>query len=378
MNCRQLRRGAFAAAMMMLGVVGLADGPAIAAPVQLINNGPSTNRVDLVILGDGYRKNQMKKFAKDAQAFVDKFFTYTPFKDYARSFNVWRLDTPSSSAGANHNGQPGNTVYGAYYGCFSIERLLCIVEARVQQALTNFGAAQQDMVLVLVNDDEYGGSGGPYSVASTNEFSGDIAVHEFGHSFGHLDDEYVDQPNCGRYTNPWGFNVTQQTSRPNIPWQKWIDKKTPIPTKSGDKVGLFEGAYFCAKGWYRPTMSSMMLALGAPFREVNGEQLIRRIYETMSPIDSATPLARNVKIAAGKKKTFKVNVSNADISTFKITWRLDGTVISTSARLVLNGSDLSATPKTLQLTVKDATKMVRSDPSNLLIDQVTWQITRGP
>jgi hypothetical protein len=98
----------------------------------------------------------------------------------------------------------------------------------------------------------------------------------------------------------------------------------------------------------------------------------------LSPIDSATPLARNVKIAAGKKKTFKVNVSNADISTFKITWRLDGTVISTSARLVLNGSDLSATPKTLQLTVKDATKMVRSDPSNLLIDQVSWQLSRGP
>ena len=90
-------RTAWAGTALAAAMLAMLASAANAAPVQLINNGPSANRVDLVILGDGYRSSELSKFATDAQAFVDKFFLNTPFKEYAQSFNVWRLDTASAT-----------------------------------------------------------------------------------------------------------------------------------------------------------------------------------------------------------------------------------------------------------------------------------------
>lgn len=352
--------------------------PAYAATVtQLMNNGSIANRVDLVILGDGYRQSEMSKFATDAQNFLDAFFAETPFKEYEQYFNAWRIDTPSKTSGASSNGSPGNTVYGAHFSCFGVDRLLCIVNERVAAVLdANLAAAQQDMVIVIVNDDRYGGSGGIYAAVSTHPDAGEIALHEIGHSFGFLEDEYVDLQLCEQNGDATDLNVTKSTKRKSIPWTRWIPKSTPIPTPEDDGVGLYEGAFYCTNDWYRPTFDSKMRALDRPFEEVNGEQLIRRVYELTSSIDSRKPSAGTVSIPNGRSRVFLVNVVDAD--KYEIVWRLDGTIISQKAKVKVSAASLNGQTRELVVSVRDKTNMVRNDPDNLLLDEATWNVSPGP
>ncbi len=373
--------GAMLAVTMAFSLTAITpSGAAVTAKIkQIVKNGPAKNRVDLVILGDGYRAKEMGKFRKDSKAFADYIFKQSPFSEYKRHFNVLRIETPSKQSGASRPSKPRKTVYGAYFWCFEIERLLCIDNDKVTKVLDqNVSYNRRDMVIVLVNDEKYGGSGGPYAVASTNEFSREIAVHEFGHSFGHLDDEYVEEFNCGRYTDPWGFNVTQETKRSKIPWTHWIPKKTQLPTPD-DKdrgPGLYEGAFFCAEDWYRPTLDSKMNGLLAPsFGPVNTEQLVRRIYETIRPSDKVKPKEGKVSLAKGETKIFKVQIADKKLGTVQTVWRLNGKLVSTDRKHSVSYSDLNMRNKRLVLSVKDKTPLVILDENGVLNDVFEWKLT---
>jgi hypothetical protein len=380
------RIGSLASTLVLVAtlVAVFASSAARAEPVvQLLSNGSSANRVDLIILGDGYTSAQMTKFRADAQRFADDFLTHTPFLEYKKYFNVWRIDTPSVQPGAGQNGRPRNTVYRAAFDCFNVPRLLCIEDARVKAVLNrNTKSNQQDMVMVLVNDPNYGGSGGPYAVA-TNATPSNIAVHEFGHSFGHLDDEYVDNYNCGRYTNPWGFNVTQKTARRTVPWTHWIAPATKVPNTPparnfedrGDP-GHFKGAYFCASGWYRPTTDSLMNSGIPPFFSINTEQLVRRIYAFTAPLDTVRPLPGTITIPRAGTQEFRATPIDAALNV-EYTWRINGVAQPSRARtLTVRGNSFGASA-TLELTVKDATAMVRKDPGAVTIARKTWTLKRG-
>lgn len=356
--------------------------------VKVMENGTSAARVDLVILGDGYTQAELnaKKFENDAKKFIDSFFAETPFKQYKKSFNVWRIDTPSTTSTIPKNGKPGNTVYGAYFYCFGLDRLLCIEPGRVDGVLsrTNMTGTKADIVIVIVDSKTYGGSGGKYAVTSTEATAGQIALHELGHSFGLLDDEYVDSASCNGGNPPYAvryFNVTKTKSRASIPWTKWIAASTPVPTPFNfsipqDKPGLYEGAFFCNKGWFRPTPNSKMNALGAPFYAINGEQLIRRIYAFTDVIASTTPKAGSVTIPKAGSQKFAIKPRNAGLTTLKYTWRVNGVVKSTTNSITIAGNSFGATT-TLDLTVQDKTPMVRKDTAKALIDTASWTLKRG-
>lgn len=365
-------------AIWVSSVVGLAAAsPTEAAVVvQMIQNGSPKNRIDLVILGDGYRAKQMEKFKKDAKTFAKYLFKQSPFLEYRRYFNVLRIETPSRDSGASKPNKPKRTVYDARFACYANYRNLCVDNDKVTAVLQkNLESDRHDMVIVIVNDPEYGGSGGPYAVASTHEYGRIIAVHEFGHSFGHLDDEYVEEEVCGMFT-PWGFNVTQKRKRPRVPWKIWIRRKQQIPTP-GDKdrgTGLYEGALICPKDWFRPTYDSKMNSLLAPsFGPVNSEQLVRRIYETIRPIDLTKPKRTKIKLAEDESRIFKVRVADRRLKSLRTVWRMNGTIISREKQVVISHADIGE-GAALALSVSDATPMVRFDPNNVLVESTRWRI----
>lgn len=348
-----------------------------AAPVtRIISHGPSSNRVDVVILGDGYTSSQMSKFSVDAASFAEHLLQEEPFKSWGASFNFVRIDTPSNQSGAGR-GAPLDTVYGAQYNCYDIQRLLCVDESKVAEVLSaNLPPEARDIVFIIVNDPEYGGSGGQYAVASTDAQSSEIAVHEIGHSFGNLADEYVDEDSCGDYTEPSGINVSNSLNRNEIPWSAWIRPRTPLPTADGSPaIGAFTGAFYCSSGWYRPTYDSKMRTLGVSFREVNSEALILRIYEIVNLYDRVSPASGNVSIKPGSPVKFEVYTANTGNAALSVTWRLDGKTVGSAASVTIRNAMLKGATRNLEAIIRLRTPKVKTDSGNNLIDTVTWTLS---
>lgn len=375
---------------LIIGSLGFSPW-VLGEPVTTIrNNGSSANRVDLVILGDGYTSAELGKYATDAEQAVQGFFAQEPFKEYQKYFNVHRVNVTSAESGADHpeNAPPisKNTAFDATYNCSGIERLICVNISKVQTVLDNsVGANQRDMVLVLVNDTKYGGSGGSISVASLNAAVIELVLHEVGHSFGLLADEYVTQPPpCNNTVEPSEANATRQTNRNQIKWNigggppnGWIDPATPIPTTSTNPgvPGLYEGAKYCPAGLYRPTYNSKMRALDTPFEQINEEQLVKRVYNWVSPLDSSTPQPSDITLNLGDNQAFKVTVPTPNTHSLSVTWYVDRSQATTGLTFTFNSARFGAGPHTVQVVVDDPTPKVRNDPADVLREARTWNIT---
>src|ERR1044071_9906075 len=289
---------------------------ASAEPVEtIINNGSAANRVDIAILGDGYTAADMQKYKTDVQNAMNLFFNNEPFHEYRNFFNVHRIDVVSNQSGADHPERiPAlfvDTALDATYNCSGIQRLICVNTGKVFTILGNsVSPAQRDIVLIIVNDSEYGGSGGSVAVASTHPDVLELILHELGHSFGFLADEYggPPPPSCNNTFEPSEANATKVTDRALIKWNHWIDANTPIPTLTAvDGVpGLYQGAVYCDAGLYRPTYGSRMRFLGRPYEQINTEQLIRRIYNFVSPIDASEPNVSDITLTTAQSQAFSV------------------------------------------------------------------------
>jgi len=345
------------------------------AQVTLESNGAPANRLDLLILGDGYTAAEQSKFATDAQNLANSFFSQEPLTSYRKLFNVARVDLVSNLSGASHTGQSGDTALGAYYNCASIERLICIDNAKVNAVLVTIPAAQRDLVVVLVNDTEYGGSGGAVAVASLHPQVLELVLHEAGHSFALLADEYggPPPPACDTSREPSAANATRETDRSRIKWNAWIDAATPLPTggTTNGVPGAYAGAAYCDAGMFRPTFNSKMRALGQSFDQINTEQWVRRYYNTVPLIALALPDVSN--IAVPSSQTFAV-VTPA-IGTIKITWTLDGQSVATGESYNLSAAAVAPGTHTLLAQVKDETPLVRSDPNGVLAQTRQWTVT---
>lgn len=224
--------------------------------VFLQHHGSSKKKVDLVLAGDGYTHAEKHKWLADANDFTEKFFRHEPFKSNREHFNVVRLDTYSrvSGAGKDYAYSKAN-FFGSHYNCNEIERLLCIDNNRALKVFRKaFKSPKEfDIRVIIVNDDRYGASGGFFSVVNSNS---NIAVllHEVGHSFGGLADEYEgDAYSCDVSSEPKAPNVTLQKDFKKAKWRN-------VPG-----TGHFEGGKYCKKGVYRPYKESLMRNLDYPF-----------------------------------------------------------------------------------------------------------------
>lgn len=279
---------------------------------QVAPAGNPGNRVDLLVMGDGYTLAEELDFIDDSDWVMDEFFDVTPADEYRNFVNVHYLYTPSDESGADHppyNATCGqydqsccsdysasydpragtyvDTAYDARFCTNGIHRLLTVNGAKVYAAAA--AVPDWDKILIIINDPVYGGAGGSYSTTSTHSAAPFVAQHEWGHSFARLADEYTSPypgyPSCSDVSG-WAcqVNVTDVTNRSQIKWSPWIDPSTPIPTDNYDPaymdvVGLFEGARYQQFGMFRSGQTCIMKALGFPYCDVPGQHYILRFYQ---------------------------------------------------------------------------------------------------
>ena len=365
----------------------LLAGRAGAEPVTVLQNtGSSTNRVDLVILGDGYTAAELAsgKYANDVLTAVNGLFAQVPYTEYRNYFNIYRVDVTSAESGADHpsTGIFRDTALDAAYDCSGITRLICVNTTKVNAVIASSVPAPtaHDLILVIVNDPQYGGSGGAIAVASTEASAVELVLHETGHTLALLADEYggPPPPACNPSGEPPQVNATRVTTRASIKWNAWIDPSTPIPTPAppppNGTPGLYEGANYCDTGVFRPTFNSKMRSLNQPFHAINVEQHVKRFYNYVSPIDSATPTSTAVTVLPGSPQHFTVTKPQPATHTLSIAWKLDGFVVGSAPDFVVDHT-IRRGRHTLELTVLDSTPLVRVDPSGVLTARKTWTLT---
>ena len=361
-------------------------GAAYAEPAVAIRiNGPAANRVGVTILGDGYTQSEQQKYSNDVDVFVSAFFNQSPYLEYANYFNVHRVDVVSNESGSDHpeSNDFRDTALGSAYNCGNVERVICVNASLVNAVLSRSVPVEaRDLVIVLVNDAEYGGSGGSVLVTSTHRDAVEIALHESGHTFGRLADEYdASPPACNNSIEPAEVNVARDIAFERIKWSHWLAASTPLPTTGTQNglVGAYQGARYCITGLYRPTFNSKMRSLGRPFEQVNSEQIVRRVYNFVSPIDSVSPSSTSVAPGAGSIVEFRVDTPSLSIPPLRVRWSVNGNPAGDGGTtLRLNTSTLPAGTHVVQVEVSDQTPLVRSDPTGLLAARQSWSVTTTP
>jgi hypothetical protein len=236
---------------------------------KVLDNGEPKSKVDIVIIPDGYTKDEMDKFTSDVQRFMGYFFDCSPYKENKNNFNIWAINAISLESGPDIPGKLiyKNTVVSSSFYTFNTERYLMTYDIKSVRDIA--GLVPYDQIMILVNSPIYGGGGvfNYYSITSVDDSYSDYVVcHEFGHAFGDLADEYWTSDVA---VNDY-FNLNVEPIQPNITtlvdfsskWKNLVDKNVPIPTpnekKYYGKVGAFEGGGYVEKGIYRPCFDCTM------------------------------------------------------------------------------------------------------------------------
>lgn len=351
--------------------------------------GNAANRLNIVLVGDGYDSTEQAKQIVDLTASHNKLFNTTPYKEYKPFFNSVAIKVISNESGAKHPNTATDCPSGAgyipttdpdnYFGssfdegfhrCLYINNFLEMFNVLV----ANY--PMYDKVGVIANSPYYGGCGGGYAVASAHSSSADIMIHEFGHSLGGLGDEY-DYGNCFASS---GKNWTTQTDSALVPWNVWFTPGVPIPTPGGQycsSIALYEGAHYCTSGVYRPKCSCMMRSLGPPFCEVCREHLIRVFHQYVNLIESSAPASNEIDwCAANDSITFTATIVQNVPQTIRTRWLLDGILQAVgTTSFDLRAQDLVPGVHQLTLEVQDTTPWVRMQP--VAPDVKTWTIKVG-
>lgn len=340
----------------------------------LINNGPTSNRVDVVLLGDGYTAAELGAYATHVEDMLDPFFAMQPLDEYKSFFNIHRVDVISNESGVDNDPTFGifrDTALDAEYFANGVERLLGVDVFKAQTEAAN--APDVDQILVLANSTKYGGAGYPTAnlgtVAGNNPSSVEVAKHEFGHSFADLADEY-DYADGSTYTGgePFEVNASRlsaaEMEAAKAKWHRWLDEPN---------VDAFEGAIYKQFGAYRPTENSLMRNLGQPLEQVNVEQFVVSAYKTVKPIDAATPAGTY----EGDATLFVTPVVPLTHS-LDVQWFLDGAPIAgaTDSTIDLGSLGLGSGTFNLEVVVVDNTSLVR-DPelrSQWMSETRSWTI----
>ncbi len=291
--------------------------PATGTVWSVFENGPPAVKVDLLFLGDGYTAAEKEKFHADVKRLTDALFSTEPFKSFRADFNVRAVDVASPASGVTdpRTGTWRKTPLGLAYNAFDSERyMLTFADLGLREIAAQ---APYDALILLANSRKYGG-GGIFNLWNTaavdSAESAYLLVHEFGHSFAGLGDEYyTSQVSYENFnppgSEPWEPNVTALLDPKNVKWKDLVAAGTPLPTpwnqeaydklvlsyekkrrelrekgapeeqmealfqeirekttpmlraeKHFGKVGAFQGAAYEAKGLYRPEVDCIMFS----------------------------------------------------------------------------------------------------------------------
>jgi hypothetical protein len=372
---------------LVAAAVALAAAPAAAQDtlVELEVNGASDNRIDLLIMGDGYTAAEQDAFLDDADAVIAGLFGESPYAEYRPFFNFYGVQTVSAESGADHpaEGDLVDTAFGCAYDCYDLYYMICCDDGA---ALTVADALlpSHDAVLLLVNDPEYGGSGGPVAVISMAAEAVTMAMHEFSHSFGGLADEYETPYPAFTFTDIYP-NVSPTAELEQLKWAAFVDEATPLPTPEPPDdssplapVGAYEGACYQSTGLYRPVPNCLMRTLAHGPCPVCSQQLVLSYYDFVEIIDASEPAEAEVSGAAGETIEFSVDAVEPVPTTIIYDWVLDGAVVGHEAAFSLPIGCLTPGAHELVAEVRDETALVLEvyDPELLLEGSRSWTATR--
>ncbi|WP_329286187.1 M64 family metallopeptidase [Streptomyces sp. NBC_00691] len=363
---------------------------------KTVDNGPTADRLDIVVVGDGYTAAELPRFHADAQRKWAELTAVEPYTTYRGLFNVWTVDAVSNESGVSGDPSPDtvrDTALGSYFWCDSIERLLCVDQDKVDGYVAK--APEADLVLVLANSTKYGGAGynersetlgyeGISTASAGNEKSGQVAIHETGHSLGKLADEYfyADYPGYERYPGPepTDSNITTLTADDmadrGTKWHRWLGERSP----DGGTVGAYEGGGYYVTGLRRPTENSLMRSLDKPFNLPGVEAMIAGFYREARIASPVTATGRTLR-ARDTAKALVPRLTGADGRQLTIRWHLDGREVkSLAGRTEVRVSDLALRlldlrKHTLSLTAEDRTPSVRDRAiARTMRSTVSWTV----
>jgi len=243
--------------------------------IPVLLNADSEEAVDLVFVAEGYSEDEMIKFAEDVDRFTQYLFDIEPYKSHKNNFNIWLVQSVSEDSGVDipHEDIWKQTVLDSHFYSLYVDRYLTLPDqTKLSKLVAN---SPCDAIYVLANTNIYGG-GGIYNCygmcAADSYYDAEVFVHEFGHSFAGLGDEYYEsEVTFSDYVNtnvePWEPNVTTLVEFEKK-WKDMIEVNTPIPTPNqieyANALGAFEGAAYIAKGAYRPVYECRMKENDAP------------------------------------------------------------------------------------------------------------------
>lgn len=375
----------------VVGAATLGASDAHAFDVErIVNSGDPTNRINVVILGDGFRAQDQAALTAKANELVTEFQNLALFSSYKQYFNFTVVHTISNTNGAiggDDNPNP-DTIFGSYYNCAGIDRLICLGdEAAVFNVLATDVPEYQpalDIAIVVVNDSKYGGSGGTLSTYSVNQFASQIAVHEIGHSFGNLADEYSDPypgyPDCQNECPEPNATTAAHLTLQTLKWGHWVENGTNLPTTGNDPdlVGAYQGGRYQPTTVYRPVPNCIMRSLGQAYCPVCSEAMILRVYDKTKLVETPSPSATTVTVGTESIQAFSINGPKPEPDTIKATWTVDGAEVFVGPTLNLDGKTLTEGSHTLKVDLIDESAIVREDPSSLLTDTHTWELDVVP
>ncbi len=243
------------------------------------------NRVNMVFLAEGYTQVQQTRFVNDVRRDMDTFFLYQPWSNFRNLCNVYAIGIVSADSGCDdpRDSVVRNTYFESSFDDY--QQILLRNGSKVLPLLQEH-VPHFHCVCVLVNDPRGAGIAGQYlgggatigySIVTMNNQAPLVILHETGHTFAELGDEYLRGSSfiCTHDLK----NVTAQTQRSQIRWNTWIAASTPVPTPTDTAYfnvpGLFEGAG-CVVGWYRPRYTCTMrsTASGVGYCEVCREEIV--------------------------------------------------------------------------------------------------------
>ena len=205
--------------------------------VAIHEGGDPATTVDLLLLGDGYTADEHDDFIAKAKEMTDIFFATSPFKERKDDFNVWALAPAAAQSGVSRpsTGTFRDSPIGATYDAFRSERYILTFDNKSMRRIAS--SAPYDFIEILTNTEVYGGGGiyGLFSTAAANsEWAPYLFVHEFGHHFAGLADEYytssVAYEAPANITEPYEPNVTALLDPTNLKWKQHVKPGTPLPT----------------------------------------------------------------------------------------------------------------------------------------------------
>lgn len=256
----------------------------------LLHNDSPEKCIDVAILAEGYTLQEMQTFYEDADIACKSIFDHEPFKSMKKRFNVVAVASPSTDSGVSvpRLNEWKHTAFGSHFSTFYSDRYL--TTSRVKAIHDALAGIPYEHIIILANTEEYGGGGiyNSYTLTTAHHpMFWPVVVHEFGHSFGGLADEYFYDNDVMTDTypldiEPWEQNISTQVDFA-AKWKDMLSENTPVPTPAevseNYPTGVYEGGGYSAKGIFRPAENCRMRTNEYPAFCPVCQRALRRIIE---------------------------------------------------------------------------------------------------